>query len=89
MDTLYEETTTHVDEAHALGYEWCDMHQGYVDPEETYVHVDIAPDGEVILSVCEVCEDGHGYRDYLDDGGIPGIVIMDELDPYEHDTAWY
>lgn len=78
-----------VEQAHALGYEWCDTHRGYVDPEETYVHIDLDTDGTILLSVCEDCEEGHGYKDYLDEGGIPGIVIMDELDPYEFDRTWY
>lgn len=86
-DTLTEMDL--VDGAHALGYEWCDMHRGYVDPDVTNVHIDRDRDGSILLSVCEDCEEGHGYVDYLDDGGIPGIVIMDELDPYEYDRTWY
>ena len=88
MDTIYEDAT-HVDEAHALGYEWCDMHRGYVDPDEVRMHIVTDASGNILLSTCDDCESGYGYSDYLDNGDMPGMVIMDELDPYEHDTTWY
>lgn len=90
---LYEDIDlidSHVDEAHSLGYEWCDMHNGYVDPDERDVLVQRNEDGSIFLSICEDCEYGGGaYTDPLDDGDRYGMMILDELDPFDHDGSWY
>lgn len=80
-----------VSDAHALGLEWCDMHRGYVDPDEIPVIIEYDGDGSVLLSICAPCEDGDGYTDSLDSDGRYGIMVMDELDLYEADgsEAWY